>query len=119
MKEHAIKTEASRLKLLEKSVLHQQEQNEEVKDLHADHELELEKRLHMVQKREINLDHQEGLLAFRSAGKRQPEVDAANYRRQQDLQAMKKEYTTRLEDLNKAEQKWCKERNLPYVPITL
>ena len=116
-REDVLRTEASRLEALERRVLDQHESNESLSKLHADRGLELEQRLRAVQKREANMNLHEGVMAMKARGQSYWEREAAEFRRQQDLQAMKKELLMRAEDLNKAEKDWCIKRNLPFVPV--
>ena len=67
----------------------------EVKVMQEDHEEELLKRLSQVQEREAMIDQDEYIIQHK--GKRQYERDAADYRRVQDLRALRDELNTRIQ----------------------
>lgn len=68
----------------------------EVKVMQEDHEEELLKRLGQVQEREAQIDQDEYIIQHR--GKRQYERDAADYRRVQDLRALRDELEARIQE---------------------
>ena len=71
----------------------------------------------VIQKRELRLDEEEGV---RDMKRRLPTHDAreaAQWRKQQELSALKAEYHRRTSELEAAEKDWCAKTGQPYVPI--
>jgi len=117
--EALIKAEDERLRAWQAELEKQATHNKERQAVLDDHEQEVEQRLKLVQQREADQYFKEGMLAMLARGKTHQEQVATNFRREQDTKAMKKEYKTRLEQLNKAEEQWCQKTGQPYVPIVI
>lgn len=82
----------------------------------ADHEEELEERLKRLQRGEVKLKQAMGIKDMRERLPTPSAIEAAQYRKQQELKAMKDEWARRLNELEAAEKDWCEKRSHPYVP---
>lgn len=105
------------MKAWERQLEKQAARQEEIKAIHLDHEEELEKRLQAVMKREDKVQRAEAVLEMRSRGSRPHEVEAAIYRRVEDARAIREECKRRAEELNEAEEAWCRAKKVDYVPV--